>query len=71
METHRIEATLTQDGTLILNNLPFHAGETVEVIVLGHVGNVTGHVSYALRGTPVQYSRPTEPVAGEDWEATT
>jgi hypothetical protein len=71
MEAHRIETTLIQDGTLILDNLPFHAGETVEVIILGQVVPVTGHVPYGLRGTPVQYSQPTEPVAQEDWEATT
>jgi hypothetical protein len=71
MEAHRIETTLTQDGTLILDNLPFHAGETVEVIVLGHVMHVTSHAPYPLRGTPVHYARPTEPVADEDWEATT
>ncbi len=71
MEAHRIETTLTQDGTLVLDNLPFHAGETVEVIILGHPVRATGHTPYALRGTPVRYAQPTEPVADGDWEATT
>ncbi len=34
MQAHRVEATIEQDGTLTLENLPFHAGEVVEVIVL-------------------------------------
>ena len=49
MEAHRIETTLTQDRTLILDNLPFHAGETVEVIILAQPGRASGHTSYALR----------------------
>ncbi len=69
MEAHRIETTLTQDGTLILDNLPFHAGETVEVIILAHPGRASGHTPYALRGTPVRYERPTDPVAEGEWEA--
>lgn len=31
MKKHKIETTLTENGTLILNNLPFRAGESVEV----------------------------------------
>jgi hypothetical protein len=34
MNAHRVEATLTRDGILTLSNLPFHAGDTVEVLVL-------------------------------------
>ncbi len=68
MEAHRIETTLTQDGTLILDNLPFHAGETVEVIILAQPPHVAAHTPYALRGTPVQYVQPTEPVAEGDWD---
>ncbi len=70
MEAHRIETTLTRDGTLILDNLPFHAGETVEVIILRQPVGVTDHSPYTLRGLPVRYVQPTEPVADGDWEAT-
>src|SRR4051812_6322345 len=31
---HRIDAVLAEDGKLLLNNLPFRAGQAVEVIVL-------------------------------------
>ena len=34
MQAYRVETTLTQDGTLTLRNLPFRAGEAVEVIIL-------------------------------------
>ena len=34
MNAHRLAATLQEDGTLMLKGLPFHAGETVDVIIL-------------------------------------
>lgn len=36
-QAHRIETTVTQDGTLTLDHLPFPAGAAVEVIVLPRV----------------------------------
>ncbi len=68
MEAHRIETTLTQDGALVLDNLPFHAGETVVVIILAQPGRAGGHTPYALRGTSARYERPTDPVAEGEWE---
>jgi hypothetical protein len=61
---HHLETTVQQDGTLVLEHLPFSAGQQVEVIILPQSPR-----SYALRGTPVRYDKPTEPVADEDWEA--
>jgi len=68
MHTHRVETTLKHDGTLTLNGLPFHAGETVEVIILPKT-RLRERGSYPLRGTPVTCADPFEPVAAEDWEA--
>ena len=34
MKAHRIEATLTENGTLSFKDLPFQAGEQVEIIIL-------------------------------------
>ncbi|MEH1795452.1 MULTISPECIES: hypothetical protein [unclassified Nostoc] len=34
MKAHRIETKLTKNGTLILEDLPFQAGEAVEIIIL-------------------------------------
>ncbi len=69
LQAHRIKTTLTQNGTLTLDHLPFQAGEAVEVIVLPHVPAATPHDSYSLRGTPVHYQDPMESVAEQDWEA--
>ncbi len=34
MNVLRIETTISQDGTLTITDLPFQAGDAVEVIVL-------------------------------------
>ncbi|MBI3801418.1 MAG: hypothetical protein HY268_31150 [Deltaproteobacteria bacterium] len=44
MSTHRVEATLTQDGTLTLSHLPFHAGDAVEVIIVARPTKSTSAV---------------------------
>ena len=69
MQAYRIETTLTQDGTLTVSNLPLRAGEAVEIIILVQPPASAGHPQYPLRGTPIQYREPTEPVAQADWEA--
>jgi hypothetical protein len=66
---HRIETTLQQDGTLTLTQLPFRAGQSVEVIILPQLNSERVDNAYPLRGTPFSYERPTDPVAEEDWEA--
>jgi len=70
MQTYRVETKLQKDGTLTLRNLPFQAGESVEVLVevLIVVQAASQKNSYPLRGTPLHYTGPTEPVAEEDWE---
>jgi hypothetical protein len=69
MITHRFQATLTEDGTLTLSNLPFHAGESVEVILIERPTTPSAQDRYPLRGIPIEYVDPTEPVADADWEA--
>lgn len=69
MHAHRIETTLCEEGTLVLSNLPFHAGEEVEVIVLPRARTVAQVSRYPLHGKPVQFSDPFEPVAQNDWDA--
>ena len=71
LQAHRVETTLTQDGTLMLDHLPFHAGDAVEVIVLPLANTPLPQGRYSLRGMPIQYERPTEPVAENEWEAAT
>lgn len=69
LQAHRVETTLTQNGTLTLEGLPFRAGDAVEVIVQTNLSPVPSQNRYPLRGTPIHYPNPTDPVAEQDWEA--
>lgn len=69
MQAHRIETTLSEDGVITLRNIPFHRGESVEVIVLSFPESIGSNSRYPLRGSPVILVSPTEPVADADWEA--
>jgi hypothetical protein len=64
---HRVEAVLVEDGKLLLDHLPFRAGQAVEVIVLPATRPMPPGQS--LRGAVLHYDRPTEPVAAADWGA--
>jgi hypothetical protein len=70
MNAHKIETILTKDGTLILQDLPFHAGDLVEVIILSSKTPQPQRSinSYSLHGKVLRYDDPTEPVALSDWE---
>ncbi len=68
METYHVETTVQQDGTVTLTNLPFQAGDTVEVVLFVRPTHSGGSSRYPLRGTPIRYIDPTEPVADADWE---
>jgi hypothetical protein len=68
MSAHHVEVTLSQDGKLMLDELPFRAGDTVEVIILALQAKPNGQ-EYPLRGKPVKYEDPTDPVAQADWDA--
>lgn len=76
MNAHKVEAILTEDGTLMLRGLPFHAGDAVEVIILEAKNSQSQEVLpsqpetnlYPMRGKVIRYDDPTEPVALEDWE---
>ncbi|MBE9105963.1 hypothetical protein IQ229_13760 [Nostoc cf. edaphicum LEGE 07299] len=70
MKAHRIETKLTKNGTLILEDLPFQAGEAVEIIILETQTRPQEANLYSLRGKqPYRYDDPFEPaVPLEDWE---
>ena len=68
MNAHRVETTINQDGTLTLKDIPFQAGDEVEVIILERPPKPNGN-PYPLRGQLVQYEAPTEPVAENEWGA--
>jgi len=69
MLAHHVETIISQDKTLTLENLPFHSGEQVEVIILSRSRRDSGQNHYPLRGTTIQYNDPTEPVAQDDWRS--
>ena len=62
MSTYSIETKLEKDGTLLLSNLPFEAGATVEVVVSVQQSASSQKNRYPLRGTPITSLDPTEPV---------
>ncbi len=69
MQAYRIETTVLEDGVIALRDIPFGCGESVEVIVLPFVVREQSTSRYPLRGKPVKFLAPTEPVAEADWEA--
>jgi hypothetical protein len=69
MEAYRTRVHVNQDGSVTLPDLPFQAGEEVEVIVLAEARSSRDAARYPLRGTPLPYVDPFEPVAQDDWDA--
>lgn len=70
MQAHRIEKIIQPDGILVLDNLPFEAGEKVEIIVLEISKKKQTENANLLRGSLLKYDDPFEPAAPlEDWEA--
>ena len=70
MNAHKIEIALTEDGTLVLQGLPFHAGDVVEVIILQlqiaqdqiESPKTQNTNLYPLRDKVIRYDDPTKPV---------
>lgn len=69
MRALRVETLVPKDGVIELRDLPFKAGEKVEVIVLEGAPQGVNEDWRKLRGSVISYERPTEPVGVEDWDA--
>lgn len=69
MQAFKTEARIEREGELRLSDLPFHTGDEVEVILLRREPAQARKNPYPLRGLPIRYEDPTEPVAEDDWEA--
>ena len=69
MLAHKVRGQMGENGSLTVENLPFAAGEEVEVIVLAEARKARDQKLYPLRGTIIQFIDPTSPVAADDWEA--
>ena len=50
MNAHMIKTTLTEDGKLTLEDLPFQQGDRVEIIILKCSSLKTGTNSYPVKG---------------------
>jgi hypothetical protein len=70
MHAYRVETTAPPDGSLAIRHPPLQAGESVEVIMLVRPPLTAITRRYPLRGAPITYRAPTEPIAASDWEAT-
>ena len=66
---HRIEAVLSEDGKLLLDHLPFRAGQAVEVTIFLAPPPPPAPPGQSLRGAVLRYDQPTDPVADADWGA--
>ena len=71
MNAHRVETVIRRDRTVVLKDLPFGVGERVAVIIFHCTSKRSETDRYPLRGTPIKYLNPTEPVAQEDWSIRT
>jgi hypothetical protein len=68
MQSYRVETTVSEQGTLVIKDVPFSAGDHVEVIIRD-VENATPDGSlYPLRGTPYEFHQPFDSVAADEWE---
>ena len=71
MQAHRVDATVSGDGSVTIHDLPFAKGERVEVIVLPRTRPAESlSQRTSLRGSVRRYERPFDAAAdAEDWEA--
>lgn len=68
-QAYRVQSQVSPEGTLKLENVPFHPGETVEVIVLAEERLDREQPRYPLRGQPLTYRNPMEGVSTSEWDA--
>lgn len=67
MQAYRLETVMPQDGELTLRSLPFHPGESIEVIILARHEPGDDSALSMLKDTVLKYEDPTEPAADADW----
>ena len=68
MSTYRVDMMVMKDGTINLDNVPFHAGDSVEIIIIPRSHHVNENDIQPLQGKLNYYNRPTDPVAEDDWD---
>lgn len=66
---HQVETSVEADGTITLHDLPFHEGERVVVTITEKPTQPASENRYPLRGLPITYIRPFDPVDEDEWSA--
>jgi hypothetical protein len=61
MNAHKIETVIGANGTIVLKELPFQEGDTVEVVVLEKKAKTETDNPYPLRGKLLKYDEPNLP----------
>lgn len=69
VQAHWQETTVGEHGELVLEGLPFEAGQRVDVLVVSKSEGPSMMAGQSLRDSVLEYREPLEPVAGEDWDA--
>lgn len=68
MEAYRTNVVVHEDGTVVIENVPFQKGQRLEVILLERNGASANVPSRALRGESVRYVDPFDSVVEDEWE---
>ena len=68
MYAFSVQTSVKKGKRLELHDLPFAEGDRVEVVLL-RIPSASQGGHYPLRGKKIRYDSPTEPVAKEDWNA--
>jgi len=69
MTAYHTTAHIGAGGRLVVEPVPFKPGADVEVFVIARMPIKAGENTCPLRGKPIRYECPAEPVAENDWEA--
>ena len=68
MQAHWTKAVVAENGSVTIGNLPFAAGESVEVLVFPERLPGPAENRYRLRANPIQFEDAIAPVAEAAWE---
>jgi hypothetical protein len=68
MQKYRIATTIANDGMLMIEGLPFQAGDKVEVVVYRREREGEDRGRYPLRDKPIRYIDPFGSVAENEWD---
>jgi hypothetical protein len=67
MIPYSVKKTISEEGVLLLEGLPYHTGEIVKVFILPQQEEVN-NARVSLKGTVIYYDQPFAPVDVDEWE---